>query len=118
MTVKCLTKESLNEAIKLCKENKYYSVLIVTRYAGDHYPILNYLSEVGVDVVRRFNNPFARFLNGSCISMISSATNKRGQKANLVLYQEDIYDGCDEMIHILASIEINNRDFKLLKNEV
>lgn len=116
--MKILTDDSLNEAIKLCQENKCYRVLIVTKYAGDHYPILNYLSKVGADVVRRFNNPFARFLNGSCISMISSATNKRGQKANLVLYQEDICNGCEEMIHVLAPIEINNRDFNLLKNEV
>ena len=116
--MKILTDKSLNEAIKLCCENNNYRVLIVTKYAGDHYSILNYLSQVGADVVRRFNNPFARFLNGSCISMISSASNARGYKANLVLYQEGICNGDEEMMYILAAMELTNSEFKLFKDEV
>ena len=109
-----LTKETLNAAIKKCQENERYRVLIVTKYAGDHSPILDHLSKSGADVVRRFNNSFARFLNGSCISMISSAANTRGYKADLVLYQEDVCCESEEMWCILASIEMNNRNFKLL----
>ena len=105
--MKILTEKSLNEAIKLCKENERYKVLIVTKYVGDHSFILDYLSQSGADVVRRFNNSFARFLNGSNINLISSSSNTTcGARANLVLYQEDICNECEEMKYILRAIEM------------
>jgi len=57
-----LTKETLDAAVKKCKESERYRVLIMTKYAGDHARILDYLSQVGADVVRCFGHPWARFL--------------------------------------------------------
>lgn len=113
-----LTKETLDAAVKKCKESERYRVLIMTKYAGDHSRILDYLSQVGADVVRCFGHPWARFLNGSAINMLSSASNARGYKANLVLYQEDVVNGNPEIMNILGSMEIKNMGFKLFKNEV
>lgn len=113
--MKILTDKSLDEAIQLCKENERYRVLIVTKYVGDHPSILDCLSQSGADVVRRFDNSFARFLNGSNINLlsISSRSSVRGRKANLVLYQENVYDECEEMRYILASMEVSPISFKL-----
>ena len=113
-----LTKENLDAAIKKCKENDRYKVLIVTKYVGDHHYILDYLSEAGIDVVRRFNNSFARFLNGSNINLISSSSNITcGARANLVLYQEDICNECEEARYVLAAMEVYNTSFRLFNNQ-
>lgn len=112
-----LTKESLGVAVKKCQDSEHYRVLIVTKYAGDHTKILDYLSQVGANVVRCFGHPWARFLNGSTINIISSAYNTRGHKANLVLYQEDIINGNEEMLYVLKAIEIDNMRFNFLKNK-
>lgn len=109
-----LTKENLDTTIKKCKENNHYRVLIVTKYVGDHKSILDYLSQSGADVVRRFDNSFARFVNGSNINLISSnSSNTCGARANLVLYQEEVCNECEEMKYILRSIETSNINFKL-----
>ena len=114
--MKILTDKSLDEAIELCKKNERYRVTIVTQYAGDHAPILDYLSQAGANVVRRFNNPFARFLNGGSIDLISSATNTIGRRANLVLCQAEVYNNCEDTKYVLAAMETTNINFKLFKN--
>lgn len=50
--------------------------------------------------------------------MISSASNARGYKANLVLYQDGICNGDVEMMYILAAMELTNSEFKLFTEEV
>lgn len=116
--MKILTDKSLDEAIKLCKENERYRVLIVTQYAEDHSPILDYLCNTGANVTRCLGHPWAKFSNNSVIDMISVAANTRGRKANLVLCQVDVYNDCEEMRYVLPTIEITNRNFKLLTKEV
>ena len=116
--MKVLTDESLNESIKLCQENECYRVLIVTKYIGDQKFILDYLSQTGADVIRCFGRPWARFLNGSSINIISTASTIRGYKADLVLYQAGVIGGDDVMMSDLAAAEIANRNFKLFKDEV
>lgn len=113
-----LIKETLDAAVKKCKTSERYRVLIITKYAGDHVKILDYLSQVGADVVRCFGHPWVRFVNGSTINMISSASNARGYKANLVLYQKGVVNGNQEIMDILAAMEIKNMGFKLFKDEV
>ena len=113
-----LTKENLDTAIKKCRENERYKVLIVTKYKEDHIPILDKLVKSGVDAIHNSNNSFVRFLNGSYIELISSSKNNTcGARADLVLYQEDVCNECEEMKYILKAIETKPIDFKVFKNQ-
>ena len=111
--MKILTEKSLNEAIKLCFKNDGYRVLIVTKYAEDHLPILDCLQQFGAEVTRCIGHPWAKFPNNSIINMISCAANLKGRKANLVLCQDDVYNDYEEIRYTLPFIETTNRDFKL-----
>lgn len=104
--MKIFTYKSLNEAIKLCQENDKYRVLIVTQYASDHSSILDYLHKIGIDVTRCFGNPWAKFPNGSIIRMTSLVNSMRGQKANLILCQDEVYNSCEDIGYVLDAIEI------------
>lgn len=114
--MKILTDKTLDEAIKLCYENEKYRVLIVTKYAEDHMPILDYLSQTGAEVTRCLGHPWTKFSNGSIINMISSAANMCGRRANLVLCEIDLYNDCEELRYILPTIETTNRYFKPFKD--
>lgn len=70
--IQLLTKESLDAAVIKCRENDYYSVLIITRYAIDHSYILDYLSRLkDANVIRCFGHPWVKFQNKSIINMTS-----------------------------------------------
>lgn len=115
--MKILTDESLAEAVKLCYENEYYRVLIVTQYAEDHLPILDKLDQYCVDVVRCKGHPWAKFRNGSIINLISLAANMCGRRANLVLCQVEVYNNYEEMRYILPTVETTNKGFEFLRNQ-
>ena len=112
--MKILTDKSLHEAIELCQEHDRYRVLIVTQYAKDHNSILDDLSKAGMSVVRSWGHPRASFPNGSIIEMVPIAANTRGRKVHLVLCQAEVYNIDSDTRHVLESIEVVYRDFKLL----
>lgn len=114
--MKILTDQSFNDAIKLCKENDNYRVLIVTQYADNHHFLLDRLPEEETEVIRCFGHPWAKFSNGSVIQMISIAANTIGRRANLVLCQAEVYNNYEEFRYVLPTIEFTNSSFKLFKD--
>ena len=114
--MKILTDESLFDAIKVCQENDHYRVVIVTKYAEDHLPLLEKLTQTGVFVTRRWGHPWAKFANNSIIDIVSVLGTARGCRADLVLCDADVYNDCDEAKYVLAAMETKPRDFKLRFN--
>ena len=111
--MKILTDKSLDEAIKLCQENDRYRVLIATKYAEDHLPLLEKLAQTGASVTRRMGHPWAKFSNNSIIDIISVTCSARGCRADLVLCDADVYNDCDEAKYVIAAMETKPRDFRL-----
>ena len=109
--MKILTDQSFNEAIKLCKENDNYRVLIVTQYAENHHFLLDRFPEEETEVIRCLGHPWVKFPNGSVIQMISINANTRGRKADFVLCQTEVYNNYEDAKYVLAAIEVNYRSF-------
>lgn len=109
-----LTKKSLDAAIKKCQENKNYRVIVVTRYAESHTSVMDYLAQFKCNVVRRLNNPYVYFENGSVIRMLSSSSLARGYKASLVLCVSSVFD--DENSYRFRAMELHNEFLNMFNN--
>ena len=116
--MKILTDQSFNEAIKMCKENDKYRVLIVTQYADNHHFLLDRLPAQDAEIVRCYGHPWAKFPNGSVIQIISIASNTRGRIADLVLCQAEVYNSCEEARYVLQAIETKSMAFELCKGRI
>jgi hypothetical protein len=105
-----LNKESLDAAVKKCKDNDHYKVIAVTEYAGSHKDIVDYLRQFGCNGPGVRNNPYVYFENGSVIRMLSLVSTPRGYKANLVLCVPRIF--YDENSYKFRAMEVNNHKFQ------
>jgi hypothetical protein len=100
-----LNKENLDAAIKKCQDNKLYRVYLVTEHSKSHQDILDYISKFEPETICKYDEPYARFQNGSVIRMLSLSDSFLGRRAILVLCIEKYFN--DKTADKLRPMEIS-----------
>lgn len=111
--MKELSIQTLEQAVQLCCENDYYSVLVVTQHIYDHPYILDFFAKHNLnDIKSNGGHHTVCFSNGSIIKIVGMSKNQCGVRSDLVLYDWRLANDKNVMT-VLRCFEARNTSFKL-----